>query len=182
MKFKHKLIIALGLIGFAIVGRLVPHLWNMTPLAAVGILAGARLGLGWGIGVPLVAMAVSDPILGLAGLPIMLVIYFSFALSGVIGYLMRDSKKTPTIFGGSLLSTIIFFLTTNAAVWFLTSMYSKTFSGLLASYIAGLPFLQNQIIGDLFFTASLFTVWEFGKVFAVRMKTNKLRITEEKAF
>lgn len=42
MRIKHKITIAFGLITLATIGRLVPHLWNMTPLA------GAKLGWRWG--------------------------------------------------------------------------------------------------------------------------------------
>jgi hypothetical protein len=35
-------------------------------------------------------------------------------------------------------------------------MYPQTFSGLLLSYEAGLPFVLNSLAGDLFFSAVLF--------------------------
>jgi formate-dependent nitrite reductase membrane component NrfD len=34
--------------------------------------------------------------------------------------------------------------------------YPHTFVGLMASYTAGIPFLRNQILGDLFFSSVLF--------------------------
>lgn len=46
-----------------------------------------------------------------------------------------------------------FFLWTNFGVWFLghgtTAMYPKTFSGLIDSYIAGIPFYRNMAYGNL---------------------------------
>ena len=182
MTLKNKFFIALGLIAFAVAGRFVPHLWNLTPVAAVALLSGARLGFGWGIAVPLSVMAITDPILGLTGLPMMLTIYLAFILPGVIGYFARNSSSTAFVLGGSFASTIFFYLSTNAAVWMFTSMYPHNLAGLIASYVAGLPFVMNQIVGDLFFTAALLTIWEFGKVFAVRMKTNKMSLSGEKVF
>ncbi len=35
-------------------------------------------------------------------------------------------------------------------------IYAKTMGGLAASYAAALPFFQNTILGDLFYTAVLF--------------------------
>ena len=172
MNIRHKIIIASGLIGIAVISRFVPHLWNMTPVGAVAILAGARLGKWWGIGVPLVVMAMTDPILGLAGLPIMLVIYGSFALYGLVGFLMKETNRTRAVIGGSLFGTLSFFFATNFAVWFFGTMYPHNFSGLMTSYVAGLPFLQNQIIGDLFFTATLFLIWELGLVLAHKLRPN----------
>ncbi|MBI2474600.1 MAG: hypothetical protein HYV68_02775 [Candidatus Taylorbacteria bacterium] len=173
MTTKIKILIAVGLIGLAVVGRLVPHLWNMTPVAAVGLLAGSRMGLGWGIAVPLLAMAITDPILGFAGLSVMAIIYGCFALTGLTGYFLRNSKKVYAILGGSFVSTMIFFFATNAATWRWGTMYPHDFSGLAASYIAGIPFLQNQLIGDLFFTSALFLAWEGANVLVLKLNKKK---------
>jgi hypothetical protein len=35
-------------------------------------------------------------------------------------------------------------------------MYPRTFSGLMSSYVAGLPFFRRGIEGDLLFTAAMF--------------------------
>lgn len=180
MTLKHKIIIALGLILVAIVGRLVPHLWNMTPIAGVAILAGARLGLRWGTGVALVAMFLSDLVIGFYTPVIMISVYACLALSGVIGYFIKDSQKISKIIFGSFSSTVIFFLVTNAAVWQWSLMYSHTLVGLSASYLAGIPFFGNQIIGDLFFTMALFTAWEMGKLLVEKFKLVKIKTQKEK--
>ncbi len=160
MCFKNKLIIALVLVAVGIIGRLVPHLWNMTPIAGIAILSGSRLGFKWGVGLPILAMFIADIFIGFYSTPIMLAVYFSFALSGVAGFLVRKTGKVGMILGGSALSALVFFLVTNGAVWAFGAMYPHTFFGLMMSYTAGLPFFQNQIIGDLFFTSALFAVWE----------------------
>jgi uncharacterized membrane protein (Fun14 family) len=158
--FKQKLIIASSLIFFALVGRLVPHFWNMTPIAGVAILSGARLGWKWGVGVPILAMFLGDLVIGFYSWPILVAVYTSFALTGIVGYFVRKSGKVATVLGGSVFSAILFFLVTNGAVWAFGSIYSHNFLGLIASYVAGLPFLQNQVLGDLFFTSALFAGWE----------------------
>lgn len=180
MKFKQKLFIALGLIAVAVVGRLIPHLWNMTPIAGVAILAGARLGLRWGIAVPLIGMFVSDIFIGFYSLPILLSVYFSFALAGIVGFLVRKTGKVGVILGGSFLSAVVFFLITNASVWAFGAMYPHNFLGLAASYVAGLPFFQNQILGDLFFTTALFAVWEFSAYAVLSFKLGGVKTQQEK--
>ena len=35
-------------------------------------------------------------------------------------------------------------------------MYPKTAEGLFQAYVAGIPFFQNTLMGDLFFSAVLF--------------------------
>lgn len=163
MKFQQKLLISIGLIAIAVVGRLVPHLWNMTPIAGVAILAGARLGWKWGIATPLIGMFMSDIFIGFYSFPVMLAVYLSFALAGLVGYFVRKSGRVGTILGGSVLSAVLFFIVTNGAVWAFGAMYPHNLNGLLMSYVAGLPFFQNQILGDLFFTTALFAAWEAEK-------------------
>jgi CHASE2 domain-containing sensor protein len=58
-------------------------------------------------------------------------------------------------------SSILFFLVTNFAVWAASSWYPPTPEGLIASYVAGLPFLRNMFIGDLFYAASLLGAFEW---------------------
>lgn len=175
MTLKHKIIIAIGLVAVAIVGRLVPHLWNMTPIAGIAILAGARLGFRWGIGVSLVAMVLSDLVIGFYTPEVMFSVYFCLAFSGLIGYLIKKSNKISVIIGSSIISTLIFFLVTNYAVWQWSPMYAHNFSGLMISYMAGLPFFANQILGDMFFTVSLFTIWELVKSLVLRFKLTGLQ-------
>lgn len=160
MCFKNKLIIALALVAVGIIGRFIPHLWNMTPIAGIAILSGARLGFRWGFGLPILTMFIADIFIGFYSMPIMFAVYFSFALSGVAGFLVRKTGKVGMILSGSILSALFFFLVTNGAVWAFGTMYPHTLFGLMMSYAAGLPFFQNQIIGDLFFTSALFAVWE----------------------
>ena len=47
--------------------------------------------------------------------------------------------------GGSLW----FFAWTNFGVWLMDGLYPSTLDGLLASYVAGLPFLRTMLLGNL---------------------------------
>jgi hypothetical protein len=67
---------------------------------------------------------------------------------------------------------MIFFFTTNAATWQWGTMYPHDFSGLMAAYIAGLPFLQNQLMGDFLFTTALFAAWELMSLWIPRVAAN----------
>ena len=67
--------LAIGLTVVAALARLAPHPWNFTPVGSLSLFAGARL-RGWlAFVLPLVLMAVTDPLLGgysrghAAGLP-----------------------------------------------------------------------------------------------------------------
>jgi len=57
----------------------------------------------------------------------------------------------------TLSASVLFYLVTNFASWTSGLMpYPMNASGLIQSYIAGLPFLFNGVLGDLFYTSVLF--------------------------
>ncbi len=62
--------LALGLILTGVALRLLPHLPNFVPVGGISLFSGARL-RGWqAFGVPLIIMAVTDPIMGqISGYP-----------------------------------------------------------------------------------------------------------------
>ena len=59
----------------------------------------------------------------------------------------------------ALSGSAVFFVVTNFSVWLDGQMYSRTFDGMIACYVAALPFLRNALLGDLFFTGLLFGTW-----------------------
>jgi FtsH-binding integral membrane protein len=73
-----------------------------------------------------------------------------------IGQFLRTNRSVPRILGAALTSSVLFFLTTNFDVWAFGSMYPMTFDGLLACYVAAIPFFWNTVQGDLLYTAILF--------------------------
>lgn len=92
-------------------------------------------------------------------------VYFSFVLIGIIGFLaLRNASKSPLRLGlTSLSSSVLFFLITNFAVWQGSTMYSQDVTGLLAAYVAGVPFFGNTVLGDLFYVTLLFGSFEFAQ-------------------
>ena len=51
---------------------------------------------------------------------------------------------------------VLFFITTNLAVWIFQSDYAKTLAGLVECYVAGVPFFRSMLMGDLFYLVVLF--------------------------
>ena len=45
---------------------------------------------------------------------------------------------------------------TNFGMWLFSGIYPLTWAGLTTCYVAAIPFFQNTLAGDLFFTALLF--------------------------
>lgn len=148
------------LIAIGIALRLIKHIPNFAPIGALALFGGVYLKKKWAIFIPLTALVISDYFIGYYTLPVMLSVYGSFALIGLIGLAVRKNKKLVTIFGGALGGSILFYLITNFAVWAFTPMYAKTISGLIQCYVNAIPFFRNTLAGDMFYTAVLFGSYE----------------------
>jgi hypothetical protein len=62
---------------------------------------------------------------------------------------------TNTAFA-AVASSVIFFLLTNFGVWMTSAIYAKSAEGLMQAYVAGIPFFQNSLLGNLIYTAVIF--------------------------
>jgi hypothetical protein len=145
----------------AVILRLVPHLPNFTPIAALALFGGTYLNQKYALGVPLLAMLVADYFIGFYNGWIMLAVYGSFIIIGLIGLWLKKHKTVTNVFGATLAGSIIFYLVTNFAVWAVPgSMYAHNLPGLLNSYIMGLPFFKNTLLGDLFYVGAMFGLYE----------------------
>ena len=69
---------------------------------------------------------------------------------------MLRNIQVPRALGASLIASVTFFLASNFAVWAEWNMYPKTWSGLVACYVAAVPFFRNSLVSELAFTALIF--------------------------
>lgn len=136
--------------------RIVPHWPNFTPVAAMALFAGATINRKWmAFLVPLAALFISDLILGFHGT--LLYVYGAMVLTVIIGSLLTKKLKAGSIAIASVSSSILFFLITNFGAWMSGMLpYSRDFSGLIQAYIAGIPFFNAALAGDLFYSTILF--------------------------
>jgi len=140
--------------------RLIPHPPNLTSITAFALFGGAyfsdkRLAFL----VPLAALLLSDLVLGVYRH--MEIVYASFALIVCIGLWLQRHRSPLNIAGAALASSVLFFLLTNFGVWAFDSMYPKTLDGLVACYVAAIPFFKNMLEGDLLYTFVLFGGFAF---------------------
>lgn len=144
---------------------------NFTALGAIAIfgatlLKGARKWI-----IPLVVLWVSDLILNnmiyaeyYAHFQIFgnVWVYGSILIIGLIAYKIMQKASWKRLALTSIVAAVLFFLITNAGVWLsATSPYAKDLSGLMQSYIAGIPFFRNTLLGNLFFGFALFGIYEY---------------------
>lgn len=162
---KDKRLIALaGLVLFVAVSRLFPHPPNFSPVAALALFGGASfVTRKAAFIVPILAMLISDIGLelttGFGFHALMPVVYFAFALTVMIGMWVGKHLSVGSVVGGTLVASGLFFAVTNFAVWARGDLYPLTFDGLIACYIAAIPFFQNTLIGNFVYVGVLFGGW-----------------------
>lgn len=158
-------------VGLTILGafvRLVPHPPNFAPVGGMGLFAGSRLRGRQAYLVPLLLMAVTDPILSvLYGFPAFSsqtpFIYVSLLINVWLGLRCLRTPNARWIALSAFLGSLQFFLITNAAVWLQSGMYSHTAPGLLACYVAAIPFYGNTLASDLLYSGMLFGLFAWAR-------------------
>jgi hypothetical protein len=147
----------------AAASRLVPHPPNFAPIGALALFGGAAFaGKRAAFLVPLVAMLLSDLAIGLASGDMALglhrlipVVYGAFVLIVCLGFLLRRRRPVPIALA-TLAGSALFFLVTNFGVWALGTTYPRSWEGLVACYVAGLPWFGNTMLGDATYATLLF--------------------------
>ena len=135
--------------------RLLPHPPNFSPIAAIALFSGAYLPRrALAFAAPIAALLLSDLALGFY--PELIFVYLSVAATVLIGWAVSKRKTVLRIGAAALASSVLFYVVTNFGVWLVVDFYPKTLAGLVACYVAAIPFFQNTVAGDLFFTVLLF--------------------------
>ena len=147
----------LALVAVGICGRLWQPTYNVTPLAAIALAAGTVLSSRLAAAaVPLASVMLSNLALSPYDSPLMAaVVYAALAWPVLLGGLIRRQGWLAVI-GGSLASSLVFFLVTNAAHWAVTQQYPHSPEGLLACFTAALPFYRWMPVGDLAWSLAVF--------------------------
>ena len=183
-----KIILILSLLIIGVVGRLVPHPPNVTPIIAIALLAAHAFKNKWiAILIPLTGMWISDLIINnylYAGYYDKFVffsngslwIYGAILLAVLIGKVLIRNIKLSTMFLSSFSASFFFFIITNFGVWLSNMMYPKSLLGLIECYTLAIPFFGNALIGDLIYSVALFT--SYSLVFSNRFELNTVGNTK----
>lgn len=150
-----RLLAICGLILVAAVSRLIPHPPNFSPIEATALFAGAYvLDRRLAVLVPIAAMALSDLFLPAHSLAPL--VYACMALMAVAGRFLAGRASVARVAAFGFCSALFFFAVTNFAVWFAGDMYPHDFAGLVACYVAAIPFFGNELAGVAVYSAVLF--------------------------
>jgi hypothetical protein len=164
--------LAIGLAVVAGLIRVIPHPWNFTPVAALGLFGGARLRPWQAFTLPFLIMGASDlAIWALLGWkPFNPLVYGCFAATVGLGLLLRRTRSVWRIGAAAVVASALFFLVTNFGVWYTSRVdpqtlpagegmvvqsegskytvgtvhYADNAQGLLTCYLMGLSFLGKD--------------------------------------
>ncbi len=166
--------------------RLVEHPWNVAPIGALALFAGAHFrGKSWAFLVPICAMFLGDIALGIQKgdmalytfYPLAPVTYGCYALYVCLGWGVRRSwnwlavRETVAgrshgysgaaagilpVAGATFAGAVLFYLITNFGVWAAYDTYPKTAGGLIQCYVSAIEFFRRTLAGDAFYATLLF--------------------------
>lgn len=147
--------IAIGLILLIVFSRLIPHPPNFTPVLAAALFCGTLYARpSHTLLVPLLGMVAGDLVLGFHDQ--VWAVYLAVALCAGLGRWMLSPPSVLTTLGAGVSGSALFFLLTNFAVWLQGNFYPMTPAGLLACYVAAIPFFHHTLLSTLLFGIALF--------------------------
>ena len=146
--------VVFSLIALLLIARLIPHPPNFTPVLAVALFCGALAPhLVLAVLIPLTAVILSDWVLGWHASA--WAVYLAVILCAGLGRWMLSPPNGITTLIGGVCASALFFALTNFAVWLQGDLYPLTGAGLLACYLAAIPFFHNTLVATLLFGLGL---------------------------
>jgi hypothetical protein len=159
-----------------------PWLSNFAPFAAIVLCCAAYLPRRYKFTLPFATLLLSDVILDLnygAQFFTWHVFgrYLALALVALLGWALQNRASLKTMLPAALLSSLIFYVFTNAFSWLTDPGYVKSFAGLMQAFSVGLPqygatptwmFFRNSLVSDFIFTV----------VFVLLMRAESARARE----
>ena len=93
----------------------------------------------------------------------MLFVYGTYILVALFAFKYMIAINFYKVLNSSVAASIVFYITTNFGVWFTMDLYPATTSGLIACYIAGIPFLKSMTLSTVIFSTTLFVLFKLVK-------------------
>lgn len=174
----------LSIVLIGILSRVFPHPYNFTPVIAISLFSGfyfSRFIVGASVAVLIIFISdifINNFFYSLGdGFTVfysgffwqyfayIFIVFLSKVLTVVYESLKTSFESRKHLKGSSLklasvgiLGSLVFFVITNFGVWFTSSIYERSLTGLVNCYTAGLPFLSGTVFGTLFYGCLFFGV------------------------
>ncbi len=149
----------------SVLSRLLPHPWNFSPVYGALLFGGARMNKRDSLWFPLALLGASDFVL--TNLMYHLHVGWheaiqlaAFAAIVVIGWTLRGRITIPRFTAACLAAPLAFFLISNFGVWVGFKTYPPTWSGLVACYVAAIPY-QGRVAASTVLFAGIFFGLEY---------------------
>ena len=149
--------LGLIIISFGILSRVIAHTPNFTPVLSLAFMGGMYLKGRQAVLVPLALMVISDFIIGFY--PLMILTWVSIVLISVLGLWLKERKNFVSVFSGSIVSAVIFFMVSNFGAWL--TLYPHTMDGLRQCYILAIPFFRSTIVSTLAYSLVFYAGYEW---------------------
>ena len=136
----------------SIIGRMIPHPYNMTPSVTFATCSGQLLNRRQALGVALPGFLIADLLLAWLQhhAPFGYWSLFTYSALAAITYCAHHTREWQRqhqclfVLGSSL----GFWLWTNLGCWLTMPEYALSVSGFITCYTRALPFLASQLLGD----------------------------------
>lgn len=187
MKHNNTIIAAILLMMICALARLIPHMPNFTPVESLTIFGAAYLSKKhWAFIISVIVLYLSDFIInntiarsffpdeqGIVWFSsYMWYNFLAMALIVMVSSRIVSKVNIKNVGVSILLASVIFFIITNFGAWANEkSIYSSDFNGLMASFMAGIPFFRNSLLSNIIFTTAIFGTFEIYKSFAANQKS-----------
>ena len=144
------------ILALASVAHLVPHPFGVSSVGATALYAGAYAPKSIHWLVPFVPLTLGLMVTGLYKPTVMMLVFAGFGLASFAGrWLLRNDPTLAKYGAAVVLGATIFFLVSNFAIWW-AGYYPPTLAGLVACYVAGLPYLLIACVADALYCGVLF--------------------------
>lgn len=158
--------LALLLIAVGVLSRIIPHPPNVTAVVGATLLGAYAIRSVWLAAlVPVAIMAIADLILGWHGSA--LFTYAGMLAATFIGRGLLQRLSITRLGGAAFLASLAFFVISNFGVY-LGGYYGYGFDGLVACYVAAIPFWGLSLVGDLVSTGVLFALFVLARRYVLR--------------
>lgn len=147
-------------------GLLYNHAPGFTPAFGALLFCGARLKKRDAVSFPVFVLAITDWV-ATTILFHMQVTWqhalnlLAFAAMAHIGGLLRDKLTVSRLVGCCVAASTAYFLISNFTVWLGWGIYPHTREGLMACYVAALPYYRSSLLNTLLFAAVFFGIHEW---------------------
>ena len=151
-------------IALTLLARLIPHPPNLSPYASLILLLGCQLSRRNAVLVTVTSLVLSDIILALLYQYPVFGLWSLFTYSGFIAtaigsyYCLYQRRTALRIAVFALGSVGTYWLWTNFGTWLFGAMYPHSELGLVACFVAGLPFLQMSLLSAVIFVPLFFAL------------------------